>query len=182
MSRASIRPPVSALVFAASLLVAAAPAGADCVPIRGAMQAAQSTAADCLSPEGLCTVGRIEALPPGGLVGKVRFSASAVLPSFDTPSTGVVFVTGDTVVEAVFGSLRGTLGIKNAAAFHGAGNGDLTDTQVIVAGTGDFAGAAGALRVAGTFVGGQISSVYEGDLCLPTLVAPVRARPGGASR
>jgi hypothetical protein len=77
-------------------------------------------------------------------------------------------VTGDTaVVDARLGAKRGTLAIKNAAAFRTVGEGDLTDTQVIVGGTGDFVGASGSLRVSGTFAAGSGTSTFEGTVCVP---------------
>jgi hypothetical protein len=94
--------------------------------------------------------------------------ANWTLPSADTPTTGVVFVIGDTTLQyARLGGKRGTLAIKNAAAFRTIGEGDLSDTQVIIGGTGDFIGATGSLRISGTFVSGSGTSSYEGTICVP---------------
>jgi hypothetical protein len=97
-----------------------------------------------------------------------RFIAKAITQSVDTATTGVVFVIGDTtVLGAALGSKRGTLVIKNAAAFRTVGDGDLSDTQVIVGGTGDFVGASGSIRISGTFVAGDGTSSFEGAVCVP---------------
>jgi hypothetical protein len=105
----------------------------------------------------------------GKLKGEARFVASMITLSVDTPVTGVVFVTGDTLlVDAKLGTKRGTLNIKNAAAYRTVGEGDLSDTQTIVGGTGDFAGATGTLRITGTFLAGTGgSSSFEGTVCVP---------------
>jgi hypothetical protein len=63
---------------------------------------------------------------------------------------GLCTVAGDTTLQdARLGGKRGTLAIKNAAAFRTVGDGALSDTQVI-AGTGDFIGATGSLRNSGS--------------------------------
>jgi hypothetical protein len=104
----------------------------------------------------------------GHLKGQARFTATAITTSADTPTTSVVFVIGDTIVQdARLGGKRGTLSIKNAAAFRTTGEGDLSDTQVIIAGTGDFIGATGSLRISETFVAGSGTSRYEGTVCVP---------------
>jgi hypothetical protein len=137
---------------------------ADCKAVRGTLEETQVTGPACTSPVGLCTVAQMF----GHLKGQARFTATAIIPSVDTPTTGVVFVIGDTTVQdARLGGKRGTLAIKNAAAFRTVGEGDLSDTQVIVAGTGDFIGATGSLRISGTFVNGSGTSSYEGTVCVP---------------
>jgi hypothetical protein len=141
-------------------------AHADCKSVKGAIDETVVGGTACLSPVALCTVGQMA----GQLKGTARFTASAIISSADTPTTGVVFVTGDTTVtDARLGAKRGTLLIKNAAAFRTVGDGDLTDTQVIIGAAGDLAGASGALRVTGTFslATGTGTSFYEGTVCTP---------------
>ena len=144
-------------------LLAAAAAHAGCKPVRGVLEETLVTVG-CASPVGLCTVAQMS----GALEGEARFTASAIIPSADTPVTGVVFVTGDTtVVDARLGGKLGTLAIKNAAAFRTVGDGDLSDSQVIIGGSGDFVGASGSLRIRGTFVIDNGSATYEGSVCVP---------------
>ena len=77
--------------------------------------------------------------------------------------------TTDTIADISAWGRRGTLTIKNAGAFHGSGRGEIVDLQTITGGTGDFAGASGALRASGTFdlVRGTGTSTVEGTICLP---------------
>ncbi|HET9642225.1 MAG TPA: hypothetical protein VFP68_02450 [Burkholderiaceae bacterium] len=136
----------------------------DCRYVRGVVEETQVSGSSCLSPVALCTVAQMH----GPLKGQARFTATSILTTADTPVTGVVFVTGDTVIaDARLGSMRGSLTIKNAAAFRTVGDGDLSDTQVITGGTGDFAGANGSVRVSGTFANGSGTATFEGTLCVP---------------
>jgi len=104
----------------------------------------------------------------GHLKGRARFTATDFIPSADSPTTAVIFVIGDTIVaDAKFEDKRGTLIVKNAAAYRTVGNGDLVDNQTIVGGTDDFAGASGSLRLSGHFLAetGGVSR-FEGTVCV----------------
>jgi hypothetical protein len=158
------------LSVALALLALSSPLGrslasaAECKAVRGHQEEVQVAGPECASPVGLCTIARLF----GALKGDARFSATTISSSIDTPLTGVVFVTGDTVLEgAALGGRQGTLLIKNAAAFRTTDDGDLSDTQVILGGSGDFVGATGSLRISGTFVAGSGSASYEGTVCVP---------------
>jgi hypothetical protein len=157
------------LAAALALIVSAAawsfPATAlECSQITGHVEETQVPPPTCLSPEGLCTIAQIS----GSLKGEAFFTASDIIVSADTPTTGVVFVIGDTVVvDARLGDKRGTLTVKNAAVFRTIGDGDLLDVQIITGGTGDFVGATGTVRSVGTFVAGSGSSTIEGFVCVP---------------
>jgi hypothetical protein len=153
------------LTLIASGTIGLSDAGAsECRQVRGHLEETLVAGPDCTSPVGLCTVAQMF----GALRGEARFTASAIIPSADTPTTGVVFVTGDTVIaDATLAGLRGTLIVKDAAAFRTVGDGDLVDVQTIIGGTEDFAGTTGVLRVSGNFVATGGSSTYEGVVCRP---------------
>ena len=162
-------PSQRAIVVAVLLLLttSSAASAADepgCQRVQGFLEETLVTTG-CLSPVGLCTVARVF----GTLKGEARFTASNIAPSVDTPTTGVVFVSGDTtLVNAQLGDKRGTLVIKDAAAYQTVDDGNLVDIQTIVAGTGNFAGATGTLRISGHFLpDGGGSSSFEGTVCVP---------------
>ena len=164
MPRPAIRL-AAALALIASGMVGPGAAGAsECRQVRGQLDETLVTGPDCTSPVGFCTVARMS----GALRGEAQFTASTITPSADTPTTGVVFVTGDTVIaDARLAGLRGTLFVKNAAAFRTTA-GDLVDLQTVIGGTEDLAGTTGSLHVSGTFLaatGG--SATYEGVVCRP---------------
>jgi hypothetical protein len=156
---------ISALVFIGSLSAGAvAASAAGCKLVRGHLEETLVTGPACSSPVGLCTIARMF----GAVQGEAQFTASAIIPSADTPTTSVVFVIGDTViVDAKVAGHRGTLIVKNAAAFRATGTGDLADAQTVIGGTEDLAGATGSLRISGDFVETAGSSTYEGVICLP---------------
>jgi hypothetical protein len=136
-----------------------------CKRVEGFQEETLAPPPTCTSSVGLCTVAQMF----GTLKGLARFTAAEFLPSADTPATAVIFVIGDTeVAEARLGPKRGTLIVKNAAAYRTVGNGDLVDNQTIIGGTGDFVGASGSLRISGNFLAetGGISR-FEGTVCVP---------------
>jgi hypothetical protein len=136
-----------------------------CQRVEGFLEETLVPPPTCTSSVGLCTVARMF----GDLKGQARFSATALVQSADTPTTAVIFVTGDTVVDdAKVANKRGTLLVKNAAAYRTVGNGDLVDNQTIVGGTGEFVGASGSLRISGHFLAetGGVSR-FEGMVCVP---------------
>ena len=154
----------TSLVLVASSIAIAQVRAADCKSVRGHLEETLVPPPQCTSPVGLCTVAQMF----GHLRGEARFTAMAFIASADTPATGVVFVIGDsTVVDARLGDKRGTLNIKNAAAVRTVGDGDLSDTQLIVGGSGNFANASGSLRISGNFVGTSGSAGVEGTVCVP---------------
>jgi hypothetical protein len=164
MLRAAMR--ASAIVVAMAAAVASNAMAAECKAVRGYYVETAVPTPPCASPVGLCTAAQLS----GSVKGDAFFTASSIIPTADTATTGVVFVTGDTTVSnAKFGERQGTLFIKNAAAFRSIGAGDLTDTQVIVGGSGGFAGTTGSLRVVGTFDGlmGTGTMTFEGSICFP---------------
>jgi hypothetical protein len=118
---------------------------------------------NCLSPVGLCIAGEY-----GGVIkGSFDGMATSLTPSDDTPTTGVVLFTSDSVIHASMRGKQGDLLIKNAGAYRTIGDGDIVDVQVIVGGTGELAGASGVLQASGVFVDGSGESEYIGSVCLP---------------
>jgi hypothetical protein len=114
----------------------------------------------CASPVGICAGGAYA----GPLAGPLQFTGSSLIPTVDTPSTGVVILTGDSVITTT----RGLLRTKDAAALQTTGAGDFGELITIVGGTGDWLGAAGTLRTQGTFTatdGG--AGTYDGEVCRP---------------
>jgi hypothetical protein len=165
MLRPTIRLAVTLAFIASGTIALPAPDASECKEVRGHLEETLVAGAACTSPVGLCTVARMF----GAIQGEAVFTASAIILSADTPTTGVVFVSGDTViVDAKLAGRRGTLTIKNAAAFRTVGDADLVDVQTVIGGAGDFVDTTGSLRVSGNFLadtGG--SSTYEGVVCLP---------------
>lgn len=118
----------------------------------------------CTSPVGLCIAGDYA----GSIRGPFAGQANTIVPTADTATTAVALFTSDSHIDATVRGRTGTLVIKNAGAFRGAGEGSIVDLQTIVGGTGQLAGASGDLRAQGVFsfaTGGE--SDYEGMLCLP---------------
>lgn len=118
---------------------------------------------NCTSPVGLCIAGEYAGVIKGAFEG----SATSLVPTADTPTTGVLLFTSDSVIHARIQGKEGNLIIKNTGAFNTGGDGDIVDLQRIVGGTGQLAGATGALRASGTFVAGSGESEYIGSICLP---------------
>lgn len=119
---------------------------------------------NCQSPVGLCIAGEYRGMVKGGFEG----TATSLIPTADTPTTNVVLFTSDSTIHAKVMGKTGDLIIKNAGAFRNPG-GDIIDLQVIAGGTGELAGATGALRASGTFDfdAGMGESEYTGSICLP---------------
>ena len=115
---------------------------------------------ECLSPIGLCTRGTLS----GGLKGEFFFTATSLVPTADTSTTGVVLYTGDIVLT----TKDGTLTCKDAGGFQTVGAGAVASVCGIVAGTGRLAGASGTIQFVGTFTvadGGD--GDYRASVSLP---------------
>ncbi|HKZ86248.1 MAG TPA: hypothetical protein VJ793_21650 [Anaerolineae bacterium] len=82
----------------------------------------------------------------------------------DTPTTSVVILTGDNLIQTA----RGTLMTKDAIVLQTTGAGDFVEVDTIVGGTGEWAGATGSISAIGTFTaaaGGE--GAYTGEVCTP---------------
>jgi hypothetical protein len=86
-----------------------------------------------------------------------------VVPSADTPTTGVVAVTGDFSLD----TRRGTLFTKDAIMLRTIGGGEFAEVDTVVRGTGDFAGASGVIRGTGTSTATTVDGDYAGEICTP---------------
>jgi hypothetical protein len=119
----------------------------------------------CTSPVGLCIAGEYNGVIKGAFDG----TATSLTPTADTPATAVVLFTSNSMIHARIGGKQGDLIVKNAGAFHTAGEGEIVDMQFITGGTGAMANASGVLRASGTFdlATGMGESEYIGNICLP---------------
>ena len=81
----------------------------------------------------------------------------------DTPATGVVFVTGDTVITIN----AGTLITKDAVLLATTRNGEFGELDTMVGGTRQWLGATGKFTATGTFANGIGAGVYSGEVCTP---------------
>jgi hypothetical protein len=150
----------------ALLLGAAAPlqaAEAGCREVRGSY-VEHAVSEGCLSPVGLCIAGTYQ----GQIRGNFEGTATSIATTADTAATGAAGFTSDSTIHAVLAGRTGTLLVKNAGVFSAAVGGPIVDLQTVVGGTGELAGAHGAIRASGTFsadTGGR--SEYEGIVCLP---------------
>jgi hypothetical protein len=119
----------------------------------------------CNSPTGLCIAGEYSGVIKGAFEGV----ATSLVPTADTPTTGALLFTSDSVIHARVAGKEGDLLIKNAGVFRSIGDGEILDLQTIIGGTGELAGASGVLRASGVFnpATGSGESEYIGNVCLP---------------
>jgi hypothetical protein len=126
--------------------------------VSGHFSSTVVTGPACVSPVGLCTEGT---LLTGAIKGSFSFTATSLIQTVDTPTTGVVLYTGDLVVQATDGAFT----CKDAGAVGATEQGPVASVCTIVSGTGAYAGVTGAQRFVGTFsasTGG--SGDYTGSL------------------
>jgi hypothetical protein len=90
-------------------------AAASC-KVKGQFTVRQVSGATCLSPVGFCA----EAVFTWDLAGTSTFTGSSITPTVDTPTTGVILVTGDSVIQTKGG---GTLSTKDAIVLRTTGSG-----------------------------------------------------------
>ena len=150
---------VAGLLILACSGVRAAPT---CRPVTGYFTE-QAFTQGCASPVGLCLTGTIS----GVVRGTFQTTVNTLTPSADTPITGALSFTSDTIIHAQMGKLSGDVFIKNVGAYRTIGNGEIIDLQIITGGTGGFVGVSGVIRTAGTFTAGVGSSDYVGSVCMP---------------
>ena len=117
---------------------------------------------DCQSlPGGICLAGNVS----GRIKGAFLFSPSEIDDTVETEATGVIVTTGDALVE----HKDGTLSCKHTGALQlSPGDGPFVSLCIINGGTGDWHGATGYLRIAGTFtLGGGGTGSYTGKVVVP---------------
>ncbi len=149
---------------ALALAQSASDATRPCFHVAGNYIEHAVTGPDCSSPVGLCIAGTYR----GAIRGDFEARTSSIVATADTPTTSVQLFTSDSTIDARLGNRAGTLIMKVAGVFSAADDGPTVNLQTIVGGSGDLAGAHGALRSEGTFSfanGGH--SRYVGSVCLP---------------
>jgi hypothetical protein len=144
-------------LLAVALVSGSTAEAADCKTVRGKGTLNAVTGPACTSPVGLC----VSAVLTGGLSGHVLSTVTSIIPTADTPTTSVVFLTADTVITTD----KGTLSQKEAVAFQTSGPGEFSELDIVVAGTGEWAGATGVFRADGTFDGSTGVNEYTAEIC-----------------
>lgn len=132
-----------ALLVLISLLSMGGQAGAASGSVKGRFESQAVTGAGCTSPVGLCTAGTLT----GGIKGTFEFTATSLIQSVDTPTTGVVLYTGDIAIH----TKDGDLSCKDAGAFRTTGAGEVSSVCTIIGGTDGLAGTSGVIQFVGTF-------------------------------
>jgi len=153
---------IARIVLSSVLVVSIVAIGstASAATIVGHFSSVVVTGPDCLSPIGLCTRGTLS----GGLKGEFFFTATSLVPTADSPATGVVLYTGDILLT----TKDGTLTCKDTGGFQTVGAGAVASVCAIVAGSGDLAGASGTIQFIGNFTfadGGD--GDYRASVSLP---------------
>lgn len=134
-------------------------AAQSCTKVKGKFTLQALSGADCASAVDICATGNFS----GDLAGTSVFIGSSVIPSADTPTTGVVFLTGDTTLTTDGGVLL----TKDAISLSTIGNGEFGEVDTIVGGTGKWQGYTGKFTATGTFINGSGAGNYNGEVCAP---------------
>jgi hypothetical protein len=111
----------------------------------------------CGSAIDLCAGATLQ----GNLDATSEFVGTGFVVTDDTPVTAVVVLTGDNT----FHTSRGDFFTKDAIVLSTIGDGEFSEVDVVVGGTGDYAGATGVLTASGTFANGVGQGVLEGEIC-----------------
>jgi hypothetical protein len=153
---------IKAIVPAVLLVLIATQVLADssCKKVKGKFTLQPVTGPACASSVGICANGTFS----GDFAGTSTFVGSSLIQSVDTPSTSVVFLTGDTTIATNSGNLL----TKDAIALTTTSNGEFAEVDTIIGGTGDWADVTGRFTATGTFnitTGG--AGIYSGEVCAP---------------
>src|SRR5262245_14255610 len=133
-----------------------AAAKSQCEKVEGEFTLQPILGPDCLSPVDQCATGTYK----GSIKGTNVFTGSSVIQTVDTPTTSVILLTGDNVIQ----TRNGTLITKDAIALH-TGTGKVAEVDTIVGGTGEWAGVTGVLQAVGTFTPTGGEGRYTGEFC-----------------
>lgn len=141
------------------LATGTAAADPQCKKVHGHLFLEAEAVPTCGSPIGLCATVTLQ----GSIQATSQFVGSSALVTVDTPTTGVIAVTGDNAYQ----TSRGTIFTKDAIVLSTVGDGEFAEVDTIVGGTGAYAGATGTLVGTGTFANGAGSGVIDGEICTP---------------
>lgn len=133
--------------------------GRDCFPVWGRFESVP--AAECTSPVGMCTDGRLS----GSLAGDYDFVMAQMIPSNDESVATVTFFTGSSLITTEYGMLVGT--DTGAIDLNPVGYGAFSTLLTINDGTEYFEGANGFLQIRGNldFTTGAARGDYKGRVC-----------------
>jgi hypothetical protein len=148
---------VAALALALS---SGALAASGCKKIDGNLTLKPLPPTACSSPVGVCSTGTLR----GDLAGTFSFTGTSLIPTVDSPTTGVFVLTGDNQIT----TSDGTLVTKDAIVWRNGGRGDFAEVDTVIAGTGKWSGATGYINAIGFFdfaKGGTAD--YTGEVCIP---------------
>ena len=141
------------------LLATQALAASSCKKVSGKFTFQTFSGPDCTSPNGVCARGNWN----GDLAGTSTFTGTSLVQTVDTPTTGVVLLTGDTLLT----TRDGTVLTKAAIALSTTGNGEFAGVDTLVSGSGAWAGNTGRFSATGTLVNGVGTGTYSGEFCGP---------------
>jgi hypothetical protein len=159
MRRASL-----GLVVGAAILLCAAPARGDqsCRPVNGHFEARLVPPADCASPVGVCTSGRVW----GGLRGTYFFTMESLAPTGQPAVPSILFFTGKSDIRIAGGTVQG---VDTGTIDLPPGAGGFASLITFTGGTGAGAGTSGQIRLRGELdaASGITSGDYVGMMCRP---------------
>ncbi|MBI1876823.1 MAG: hypothetical protein HYR94_01050 [Chloroflexi bacterium] len=146
-------------VAALAVVSAGAVASSGCKKVSGKFTLQPVTGPTCTSTVDICATGTYK----GGIKGNNNFIGSSLIPTVDTPTTGVVLLTGDNVIHTD----KGDLLTKDAIVLHTTGAGEFAEVDTIVGGTRIWNGASGVIQAIGTFTNDGGEGEYRGEICTP---------------
>ena len=129
-----------------------------CKKVSGKFSLQSMTGPACTSAVQICATG----VYSGGITGTSSFTGTSLTTTTDTPTTGVILLTGDNRIDTG----RGSLLTRDAIVLKTTDAGDFAEVDTVIGGTGELAHATGVLRAQGTFTaaaGGE--GAYTGEVC-----------------